>query len=114
MIIRSDQKHELGEDSRRRANDELAAYARRRFPSRFEKTAPPVLLKIVEEVRARAATEGFVREDHVATYLDLTVMYGSDFPTSPWARPILTNESLDPDHKISALTNQVEESGVKF
>ncbi len=114
MIIRSEQKEELGDDVHRRANNELAAYARRRFPSRFEKTPLPVLLKIAEEVRSRAAAEGFEREDHIATFLDLTVMYGSDFPASAWAQPILTNASLDPDQKISALTNQVEQSGVKF
>jgi hypothetical protein len=114
VVIRSGQKEKLAEDTLRRANEELAGYARRRFPSRFENTAQPVLLKIVEEIRTRAAAHGFEREDHVATFLDLTVMYGSDFPESLWAQPILTNESLDPAHKISALTNQVEQSGVKF
>jgi hypothetical protein len=116
VVIQSEQKNALAQDALRRANEALAAYARRRFPSLFEKTAQEVLLKMVQEIRTRAGAGagGFDREDHIATYLDLTVMYGSDFPESNWAKPILTSPSLSPEHKISALTSQVEETGVKL
>jgi hypothetical protein len=114
MVIRSDQMGTLADSSRSRANSELAAYARRRFPTRFADTQEEVLLKIADEVRTRAAAEGFEREDHVSTFLDLTVMYGSNFPQSDWAAPVLSNASLDAERKMLSLTNQVEQSGVKL
>ena len=114
MVIRSGQMGALADDARDRANSDLAAYARRRFPTRFADTPEEVLLKIAEEVRKRAAAEGFEREDHVSTFLDLTVMYGSDFPRSDWASPILNNEGLDAHHKMLSLRNRVEQSGVKL
>jgi hypothetical protein len=80
MVIRSGQTSVLADEALNRANSDLAVYARRRFPDRFKDTAEPVLIKIAEEVRTRAAAEGFDREDHVATFLDLIGMYGSDFP----------------------------------
>jgi len=104
----------LAQDALRRANDLLAEYARRRFPSLLENTAPETLLKIVQEVRTRAGTNGFEREDQIATYLDLTLMYGSDFAESDWAKPILANASFVTDDKISALMGQVEANGVKL
>jgi hypothetical protein len=114
VVIRPEQQDALAQDSLRRSNQAMAAYARRRFPSIFDTTPEDVLLKNVQEIRTRAGAAGFDREDHVARYLDFTVMYGAEFPESDWAKPILTNPSLGPDHKISALTKQVEESGVQL
>jgi hypothetical protein len=114
VVIRSEQKSVLAEDALNRANEALVVYARRRFPSLYGQTAPDVLLKRVQQIRTRAGAAGFDREDHIATFLDLTVMYGSDFPESAWARPILTNSSLNPEHKMFALTSQVEATGVKL
>lgn len=114
MVIRPKQMSDLADDAQSRADRELAAYARRRFPTRFADTEEEVLLKIVNEVRKNAAAEGFEREDHVSTFLDLTVMYGSGFPQSDWAAPILTNESLDPEAKMLSLTHRLEENGVKL
>jgi len=114
MVIRSDQLGTFDEDARTRANRHLAAYARERFPERFFNTTDEVLLRIVEEIRHRAAAEGFEQEDHIASFLDLTVMYGGDFPRSAWAEPILTNKGLDAEHKMQSLAMRVEESGIKL
>ena len=114
MVIRADQMGDLAGNARQRANAGLADYARRRFPDRFGATPDNVLIRIAEEVRRRAAADGFEREDHVATYLDLTVMYGAEFGKSAWAAPILANEEYTPDQRIAALQVRVEESGVKL
>jgi hypothetical protein len=114
VIIRTEQMSEMSAQARRRANVELASYARRRFPTRFADNRDDTLLQFSGEVRIRAAAFGIEREDHVATWLDLTVMYGADFSQAAWAAPIVNDKGLGPDEKIAALTSRVEETGVNL
>lgn len=112
LAIRSEQIQAFVPVLRQRANEQLAAYARRRFPDLFAESDDEKLMTLAEEVRAAAEAYGFEQDDHVATFLDLWVMYGSGFPQSPWAAPILLNAYLWPDEKIGRLRQRVEQSGI--
>ena len=114
MMMRSEQMGDLTSGAQRRADTEMVDYARRRFPTKFAQTPQETMMRIVKEIRNRAAGDGFEREDHVASYLDFTVMYGPDFSRSEWAQPILENDAYNVDQKIQALSTRVEETGVKL
>jgi hypothetical protein len=114
LIIRTEQMAALAADARRRANADLAEYARRRFPTLFAEVPDDALLRLSEDARSSAYALGVKREDLVATWLDLIVMYGRDFAQSEWAAPIINDRCVDPETRLLSLTALVESTGVKL
>jgi hypothetical protein len=114
LAIYPKQLEELEKHCRLQANIKLAEYAAKRFPANFKDLAPERLLTFVDKVRSQAEKYEFEKEVHVATFLDLLVMYGDDFPKSEWAAPTLAAANLSPDAKITLLRQIVEASGVKL
>ena len=94
-----------------RANRNLADYARRRFPQQFEARSFEEIFALISRVRAAANGHGIEREDDVATFLDLTVMYGADFDRSTWAREVITASTLHGPDKMAVLRHLVTRAG---
>ena len=114
LAIYPKQLEELEKHCRFQANVKLAEYAAKRFPANFKDLDPAQLLVFVDKARSQAERYEFEKEAHVATFLDLLVMYGDDFPQSQWAAPTLAAPNLSPDAKITLLRQIVEASGVKL
>ena len=110
--IRSEHVSSLARSREASADLGLVSYARQRFPSEFLGQEDSQLLKFVQGVRGEARKFLIEREDCVATFLDLTVMYGSAFSEAPWARDVLSSSALLGSDKISLLRHRVEQTGV--
>jgi hypothetical protein len=67
---------------------------------------------LVEQIRRRAQQYGITKENDVATFLDLTIMYGPDFPRASWASDILREEKILGPYKMALLRQRVRKSGV--
>ena len=92
----------------------MANYIRRRFPTELGRIAESDLLELIAARRVAARQYGIEREDNVATFVDLSVMYGESFVDAEWARPILDCTSLHGPDKIALLRARVEESGASL
>lgn len=114
MIIRSEQMQVLAGHCRHSANQRLVDYLRQRFPQAAADRAEADLLRFVDAVRQAAEARGLEREDQIATWLDLAVMYGLDFAEAAWAAPILNDPELAADGKLAALLRSVHRSGVSL
>jgi hypothetical protein len=111
LRIRPEQVNALTAAMRDQANVRLAEYARKRFPTVFQKTSDKELRAFVEKVRAQAKKYGITREDNVATILDFAVMYGEGFDEASWASEILASQVLHGPDKVAILRQRVRSSG---
>jgi hypothetical protein len=114
MLIRAEQMAVLRSHAQNRANVVMADYARKRFPTLYADAPQQELLELAQEARTRAAEFGIHREDLIATWLDLMVMYGSEFHRNEWASGILGDFGSDPEVRFAVLTRLVERSGVRL
>ena len=105
--VRPEQKNALARDFEARLNNDMVAYARKRFPDEFRHTPDNELLEQVIETRAAAKKHGITLENDVATYLDLTIMYGKHFPTADWAIETMSDIELTGSQKTKALRNEL-------
>ena len=58
-----------------------------------------------------AAEYGIKKEEDVAVFLDLSVMYGEDFHRDEWASDVLADEAIAPSKKVDELRERVFQSG---
>lgn len=81
---------------------------------RLEQRFPDVKLPadFVPKHREAARHAAVAREEDVATYLDLVVMYGPDFPRQPWAAEVMTANSLSGAQRMSLLGQILSAHGV--
>jgi hypothetical protein len=111
--IRQDQLEAFDRSYLLRVKRRLAAYARKRFPQCFSQTDDSALLQLIDRVWTTAQRYRIDKENDVATFLDLSIMYGEQFHQSPWARPILETDWHGPD-RMRALTLVVQSTGVRL
>lgn len=114
LTVRPDSVEGLQRDRLAEANRRLVDYAQLRFPSVFTAPNASRSLKLVEQIRARAAGYGITREDNIATMIDLSTMYGLDFDKAPWAAGPLSNPQLHGPDKVSLLKRRLRKSGIKI
>jgi hypothetical protein len=114
LRIRPEQVTTLTLSLTQRANRHLVLYARTRFPRELAHTDETALYELVTKVRVAAQQYGIHKENDVATFLDLTVMYGPDFPHASWATDILREEKTLGPYKMAVLRQRVRKSGVNF
>jgi len=107
LTITPAQFQALAADVRERANRELVKYARGRFPTKVAQIADSEVIAIVARVRQLAQQYGIVREDNIATFLDLTMMYGENFHNDRWANEVLTNDAIHGPDKMVLLRHKV-------
>lgn len=96
-----------------RANDALTDYLRQRFPDQFRTQVRKHILEIVRAARVKANSYGIEREDNVATFLDLVVMYPG-FPELRWAIDVLNAKTLHGPDKMALLRDRIERQGTKI
>ena len=106
LIIRREQIAAFQSDAEKRTDQNLADYARRRFPNRFASVANEMLLEFVAEVRQNASKRSIFDVKDVATALDLSVMYHPHFYDLDWVRDIFAS-TLSPTDKMSVLRERV-------
>ena len=93
------------------SSDELLSrYLSARFPQNFP--TPEEAAAIVRQARARAERYGVVRDDDLATFLDLSVLYGDRFDSADWACDVLSCDRLHGPDKMAILRDRVRSSGV--
>lgn len=93
-----------------RAKQRLAVYASKRFPTRFPEAGDAELHRFVDRVWGAAHEHDINKENDVATFLDLSVMYGEDFYQESWASATLQSDWHGPD-KMRLLKALVRASG---
>jgi hypothetical protein len=114
LTIRQEQLDALAASLSRRANVALAGYARRRFPVELGAAPEDELVALADRVRATAMSYGLELENDIATFLDLTVMYGDDFHRSRWAAKVLADEAVHGPDKMESLRRKVRLTGVNI
>ena len=93
------------------ANSRLVQWLKRRYPAQCSQLGDAELLAFVVAQRAQAASYEVKREDNVATFLDLAVMYGPGFPQQLWAADALASKLHGPD-KMAILRARIENNDV--
>jgi hypothetical protein len=96
-----------------RANEALVEYLQQRFPAQFGTQPREDTLEIVRAARMKARKFGIEREDNLATFLDLTVMYPG-FPDLRWAINVLNANTLHGPDKMAMLRDRVGRQGVEI
>jgi len=112
LTIRSDQFAALQDAHCRRADIQLAKYIRARFPDRINDISEHALMNWIQRLRNIANKYLIDREDDVASFLDLALMYGDDFHVHSWAADILNSNTLHGPVKAALLKHKVALSGV--
>ncbi len=114
FLIRSDQIEVIVAARLEAANQKLVDYARARFPRRFAHSESAEIAALVAAVRSTSRRYGINKEQDVATFVDLSIMYGEDFHEVPWAARVLQSKDLDSDAKITGLRDLVALTGVNL
>jgi hypothetical protein len=112
LIIRTEQMEALRGALFERANARLAEYARERFPSVCAQSSDADLQALAARMRQRAASLALAREDQVATFVDLAIMYGEDFADQAWAAAILKQSDLPPATRLVTLVRRLRANGI--
>ena len=83
----------------------LVAHVRECFPGRCAALGAAALPGHVEDGMRRAAAHGLTLERDISAYVELMVVFGTDFEHDlrfPWARPLTEAPELDPSARIHA------------
>jgi hypothetical protein len=110
LTIRRQNQIVLVEALQKNMGPRLVKYILCRFPKVFGKDAEAARA-FVDRVTPVAKEYGITKEEDVAVFLDLSVMYGEDFHRDEWASDVLTDEALSPTDKMDELRDRVFESG---
>ena len=94
-----------------RANSRMVQWLKRRYPVQCSRLGDAELLAFVVAQRSKAASYKVEREDNVATFMDLAIMYGPGFPQQLWATDVLSSKLHGPD-KMAILRARIESAGV--
>ena len=83
----------------------LLAHVIECFPDRCAAIGAGALEAHVDDGMRRAEALGLVLEHDIGAYVELTIVFGSDFdrdPRFPWARPLREPGEHDPSARIQA------------
>jgi hypothetical protein len=69
---------------------------------------------LIGRTRIKAKEYGIEREDNLAKFLDLVIMYGQEFCKAPWAADVLQSEAIHGPDKIALIVWRVQQAGVPF
>lgn len=114
LTIRPEAMETMEKTRRQTADQALAEYAERRFPTVFKPERRERSLEIVHKVRDEASRRGMTREDMVASYLDLVTMYGFEWYRSPWAADVLSSPVLPGPEKMAVVRRRLGKHGVEI
>jgi hypothetical protein len=109
LIIRSEQLAVLNRAQTSKFEDAMLVHLKKFFPKKV-KAGEPKIRKTIQYGIKQAGTHGIVSERDVCKYIDLMMVFGSDFDTDkklPWAAEILKKEQA-PEEKIDALMKKAD------
>ena len=110
LTIRPEQMDALRRYMTERFERRLFDHIRRSFPAESEKLGEEAALELVRTGIARAANYGLDTEYDAARFVVLMVARSPDFDTeTPWARELLTDESLPPRERLDAVCQRAED-----
>ena len=107
MTIRADQLQSFAAQCADVREQELAEYARARFPGHFDSRTPEEMAKFCVAVRDLAGERGITEEPDVATVLDLVVMYGIRFYEAEWASDVFAVSDWSGAEKMRVIRARV-------
>lgn len=97
FTINNNQIRALDEHAMRAFEQQLVAHAKTFAPRLVQTTSDEGLLLIVQNGISRAKKYGFTNQGPVRFYLELMLMFGSDFDTDPqlpWATEVLKSDTV--------------------
>jgi len=114
MIIRAEQMKAFEERAAKQRDSELIRYARGRFPDYFAAHSPDEMAEFCSAVRKMATKLLITEESDVATVLDLTVMYGPEFPADPWTSDVFAVADWSGPEKMDVIRSRVRRQLADF
>lgn len=116
LAIREEQMGVLEQAVLRDFEDRMVVHLQRFFPQQYAALGNDGICETIQYGIERAKSYGVVDERDVCKYIDLMIVFGRDFDTSPktpWAGRILNIESLtDPTSKVERLWDEGMKSPV--
>jgi len=110
LIIRKKQMGVLEQGVLRDFGDSMVVHLERFFPQQCAVLGDDGVRETIRYGIERAKNYGLVDERDVCKYIDLMIVFGRDFDTSPktsWAGRILNSEFLtDPTSKVERLCDE--------
>jgi hypothetical protein len=100
VIVRNAQLQALGQVSARAFEDEMLMHLAAFSPPLYKAVKEDRLRETIRLGVARAAKYGFTQRGPVRLYLELMLLFGSDFDTDPqypWAGQVLQDEAFGPE-----------------
>ena len=85
----------------------------RRFPSLPTLVQPP-LDDFIRHTRGVARSLGIDREEDIAFFLDLAVMYGPHFHEQQWAAQWLSISALHGHDRVALLRHEIDQVGIQI
>lgn len=110
MTIRKKNMAMLAQSLERSSPERLVKYVMARFPPIYGEDEDAAFA-LVDRVTTTAAEYGITKDEDLALFADLSVMFGEDFHRDPWAVEVLTSETMKPREKMIELRSRVHESG---
>jgi hypothetical protein len=106
LKVRKTQMDSLSEAMLKQFEDRMVIHLRSACPEQTHDMPDANLRVMVQSGISKAREYGVIAEDDIRRYLELMIVYGTDFDISPqtsWAGEILQTKDLDGSAKIDRL-----------
>ncbi|PYS36859.1 MAG: hypothetical protein DMG14_23230 [Acidobacteria bacterium] len=104
LKIRNDQMKAFSEYMDKSFEGRAAGHLRAEYPLDTKDISDDELCAFIQEGSSRAAKHQFTRETEIGIFLDLMMMFGTDFDqTESWATEILVKPDLSSEEKLERL-----------
>lgn len=104
LVVSAKSMSAFSNDLERQFEDKLVVHLRKLFAEKFRELSEVLVRRVVRLGMSRAEQYGFVREDHVCSYVDMMFVFGHEFDVvSGWARPILLDGEITAIEKAKRL-----------
>ena len=106
LVIRSEQIKVFSNTMLRSFEERMLTHILKCFPKKYNALGQEAVVKLIHQGIKRAETYNIHTERNVAEFIDLMIVFGSDFDTDdayPAAKKILKNADFSGQEKIDAL-----------
>lgn len=119
LTIRKEQLAVLTAEEMKKFENRLLVHVKKCFPEQYKAEGEAKIRKTLQYGVQRAAAHRFSSERDICKYIDLMLVFGSDFDRSSWASSVLDNpEKIGPKRKVKQLfkaaMSQGKPSGVSL
>lgn len=103
LTIRKEQLAVLAAEEMRKFENRLLVHVKKCFPEQYREEEEAKIRKTLQYGVQRAAAHRFSCEREICKYIDLMLVFGSDFDRSSWASSVLDNPEIGPKRKMKQL-----------